>query len=143
MHRLDFTDALPSIVDVTTSTFVASTLVEAKIDCIRDEKDVYLYYFVTRYPGRTIVFVNSIDALRRLTPIFQLLGVEVLGLHAQMQQRQRLKNLDRYGFARQSQIGLPSIFNLFFCNPFSQTFQYTRMFHPSKIGSSKTIRLCW
>ncbi|RUS18719.1 P-loop containing nucleoside triphosphate hydrolase protein [Endogone sp. FLAS-F59071] len=100
MHRLDFTDALPAIVDVTTSVFVASTLVEAKLDCIRDEKDVYLYYFVTRYPGRTIVFVNSIDALRRLTPTFQLLGVEVLGLHAQMQQRQRLKNLDRYGFAR-------------------------------------------
>ncbi|RUS19581.1 P-loop containing nucleoside triphosphate hydrolase protein [Jimgerdemannia flammicorona] len=96
MERLDFTDASPAIVDMTTSGVVASTLVEAKVDCLKEEKDVFMYYFVTRYPGRTLVFVNSIDALRRLTPMFKLLGVEVLGLHAQMQQRQRLKNLDRF-----------------------------------------------
>ena len=95
MRRLDFTDPSPVVVDVTTSAVVASTLLEAKIDCIPDEKDVYLYYFVTRYPGRTLVFVNSIDTLRRLTPMFKLLGVEIFVLHAQMQQRQRLKNLDR------------------------------------------------
>jgi len=53
-----------------------------------------MYYFITRYPGRTLVFVNSIDTIRRLIPIMRLLNIEVFGLHAQMQ-RQRLKNLDR------------------------------------------------
>lgn len=38
---------------------------------------------------------RSIDCIRHLTPTLQLLGIEPLGLHANMQQRQRLKNLDR------------------------------------------------
>jgi ATP-dependent RNA helicase DDX24/MAK5 len=96
MDRLELKDKEPAIVDITTSSAVATTLVEAKIDCLQQEKDVFLYYFVTRYPGRTIVFVNSIDAIRRLIPVSKLLGMEVIGLHAQMQQKQRLKNLDRY-----------------------------------------------
>ena len=95
LERLELIDKDPALVDITPDSVVASRLVEAKIDCLKTEKDLYVYYFVTRYPGRTIVFVNSIDALRRLVPIFKLLGVEVLGLHAQMQQKQRLKNLDR------------------------------------------------
>ncbi|KAI9476623.1 P-loop containing nucleoside triphosphate hydrolase protein [Zychaea mexicana] len=96
LERLELIDKDPAIVDITTEGVVASRLVEAKIECLKNEKDLYVYYFVTRYPGRTIVFVNSIDALRRLIPIFKLLDVEVLGLHAQMQQKQRLKNLDRF-----------------------------------------------
>jgi ATP-dependent RNA helicase DDX24/MAK5 len=55
-----------------------------------------MYYFLARYPGRTLVFVNSIDCIRRLVPLFAQLKLPVYGLHAQMQQRQRLKNLDRY-----------------------------------------------
>ena len=54
-----------------------------------------LYYVLCRYTAKTIVFVNSIDAIRRLVPILSYLGVQVFGLHAEMQQRQRLKNLDR------------------------------------------------
>ncbi|KAI7864976.1 P-loop containing nucleoside triphosphate hydrolase protein [Spinellus fusiger] len=96
LHRLELTNKDPAVIDMTTDNIVASRLVEAKIDCVKDEKDLYVYYFVTRYPGRTIIFVNSIDALRRLVPAFRLLGVEVLSLHAQMQQKQRLKNLDRF-----------------------------------------------
>ena len=60
------------------------------------EKDQYLYYFFVQHPGRTLVFCNSIDCVRRLVNLFQLLECEPLGLHAQMQQRQRLKNLDRF-----------------------------------------------
>jgi superfamily II DNA/RNA helicase len=100
IQRLELNDKDPAIVDITTTSAVASRLVEAKIDCLQKEKDLFLYYFVTRYPGRTIVFVNSIDAIRRLVPISKLLGLEVIGLHAQMQQKQRLKNLDRYVLAQ-------------------------------------------
>lgn len=96
LRRIEFADEDPALVDMTSENVVASRLLEAKIDCVNTDKDLYVYYFVTRYPGRTIVFVNSIDAIRRLVPIFKLLNVEVLGLHAQMQQKQRLKSLDRF-----------------------------------------------
>ncbi|KAI9482776.1 MAG: P-loop containing nucleoside triphosphate hydrolase protein [Benjaminiella poitrasii] len=96
LARIDFYDKEPALVDMTSENVVASRLLEAKVECVNTDKDLYVYYFVTRYPGRTIVFVNSIDAIRRLVPIFKLLNVEVLGLHAQMQQKQRLKNLDRF-----------------------------------------------
>lgn len=95
LARLELTDKDPAIIDVTPEMGVASRVVEAKIDCLKTERDLYVYYFVTRYPGRTIIFVNAIDSIRRLIPIFKLLNIEVLGLHAHMQQKQRLKNLDR------------------------------------------------
>jgi ATP-dependent RNA helicase DDX24/MAK5 len=96
LNRIEFADSDPALVDMTSENVVASRLLEAKIDCIHTDKDLYVYYFVTRYPGRTIIFVNSIDAIRRLVPVFKLLNVEVLGLHAQMQQKQRLKNLEKF-----------------------------------------------
>ena len=48
------------------------------------------------YPGRTIVFVNAVSALRRLSGILTTLRVNVYPLHSEMEQRQRLKNLDRF-----------------------------------------------
>jgi ATP-dependent RNA helicase DDX24/MAK5 len=58
-------------------------------------QDVYLYYFLLRYPGRTLVFMSSIDGIRRLAPLLELLGLPTFPLHSQLEQRQRLKNLDR------------------------------------------------
>jgi len=58
-------------------------------------QDLYLYYFLLRYPGRSLVFVGSIDGIRRLMPLFEVLQMPVFPLHSQLQQRQRLKNLDR------------------------------------------------
>ncbi|KAF9539305.1 ATP-dependent RNA helicase [Mortierella hygrophila] len=96
MERIEFHDESPALVNVGSEKIVAAKLLEAKIDCLTNEKDLYLYYFAKKYPGRTLVFVNSIDAIRHLVPMMQLLGIEALGMHAQMQQRQRLKNLDRF-----------------------------------------------
>lgn len=96
LNRIEFADADPALVDMTSENVVASRLLEARVDCLHTDKDLYVYYFVTRYPGRTIIFVNSIDAIRRLVPVFKLLNLEVLGLHAQMQQKQRLKSLERF-----------------------------------------------
>lgn len=43
------------------------------------------------------MFVNSIDTIRRLLPLLSNLGLEsVASIHGQMQQRQRLKHLDRF-----------------------------------------------
>ncbi|ORX90635.1 P-loop containing nucleoside triphosphate hydrolase protein [Basidiobolus meristosporus CBS 931.73] len=96
MNRIQFKDPEPCFIDVTSTDIMSSTLMEARIDCVMKDKDVYLYYFLVRYPGRTLVFVNSIDAIRRMLPFLQALGVQAYGLHAQMQQRQRLKNVDRF-----------------------------------------------
>lgn len=49
-----------------------------------------------QYPGRTLVFVNTIAALRKLGALLQTLRLPVHQLHANMQQRQRLKHLDRF-----------------------------------------------
>ena len=86
----------PKIVDLTSKAATAEALIESQIRCSLVEKDQFLYYFFTQHPGRTLVFCNSIDCVRRLVNLFQILQCEPLGLHAQMQQRQRLKNLDRF-----------------------------------------------
>ena len=57
------------------------------------EKDVHVYLFCAIYPGRTLVFVNAIACAKRLTVLLCTLGIKATSLHAQMQQRQRLKSL--------------------------------------------------
>lgn len=61
-----------------------------------EDKDYYLYYFLRHHPGRTLVFCNSINNVRRLTSVFTLLETNPLPLHAQMHQKQRLKHLERF-----------------------------------------------
>ncbi|KAL5288161.1 DDX24 family protein [Megaselia abdita] len=86
----------PKIVDVTRSTQTAQTLTECRLICSIEQKDYYLYYFIQRHPGRTIVFCNSIDCVRRLSTLFGLLDCHPMALHANMMQKQRLKNLERF-----------------------------------------------
>lgn len=59
-------------------------------------RDSFLYYFLTQYPGRTIVFLNAIHQVRKLASLLSLLNLPVFALHAEMQQRQRLKKLDNF-----------------------------------------------
>ena len=42
-------------------------LQEFVITCTNEKKAEYLYYFLCRSPGRTLVFVNAISSIRRLT----------------------------------------------------------------------------
>ncbi|XP_017839841.1 ATP-dependent RNA helicase DDX24 [Drosophila busckii] len=86
----------PKIVDITSSQQTAQTLTECRLLCAIDQKDYYLYYFVQRHPGRSIVFCNSIDCVKRLATLFGLLNCNPLPLHANMIQKQRLKNLERF-----------------------------------------------
>ncbi len=46
--------------------------------------------------SRTIVFVNAIASARRVAATLQALGVRAKCLHAEMQQRQRLRVLDSF-----------------------------------------------
>ncbi|ETW78187.1 hypothetical protein HETIRDRAFT_236608, partial [Heterobasidion irregulare TC 32-1] len=94
--RLDFRDPEPEVMDLSPVGGVVSTLNESKIECMSGDKDSYLYYFLLRYPGRSLVFLSSIDGIRRLLPLFELLDLPAFPLHSQLEQRQRLKNLDRF-----------------------------------------------
>lgn len=76
----------------------SATLTECRITCSLAEKDYYLYYFLKKHSGRTLIFCNSIGCVKRVTTILNLLGCNALQIHASMQQRQRLKNLDRYDY---------------------------------------------
>lgn len=75
---------------------MSGTLTECRITCSFVEKDYYVYYFLQKHPGRTLIFCNSVGCVKRLTTILSLLQCQVYPFHASMQQRQRLKNLDRY-----------------------------------------------
>ncbi len=84
------------VVDLTGQQGIPATLTESRIDCSKEEKDFYLYYFTQMHPGRTIVFCNSIDCVRRLVKLFSFLDVTPLGLFGDMGQKQRLKSLERF-----------------------------------------------
>ncbi|ORY72598.1 P-loop containing nucleoside triphosphate hydrolase protein [Leucosporidium creatinivorum] len=94
--KLDFRDPDPEIIDLSPEGGLVDTLKECKVECMLPEKDVHLYHFLLRYPGRTIVFLSSIDGIRRLHPLLVLLGLNIVQLHSGMQQRARLKSLDRF-----------------------------------------------
>eukprot|EP01060_Flectonema_neradi_P002645 TRINITY_DN1167_c5_g1_i1.p1 TRINITY_DN1167_c5_g1~~TRINITY_DN1167_c5_g1_i1.p1 ORF type:complete len:824 (+),score=166.14 TRINITY_DN1167_c5_g1_i1:138-2474(+) len=81
--------------DNTKQQDLANRLQEMVVHCLDTEKDLTTYYFLSKNKGRTIVFVNAISSLRRLCSLLTLLNVKVYPLHSEMQQRQRLKNLDR------------------------------------------------
>eukprot|EP00088_Acartia_fossae_P005264 TRINITY_DN1230_c0_g1_i3.p1 TRINITY_DN1230_c0_g1~~TRINITY_DN1230_c0_g1_i3.p1 ORF type:complete len:779 (-),score=169.93 TRINITY_DN1230_c0_g1_i3:56-2359(-) len=84
------------VVDITSSEGTASALTESVIHCSISQKDAYLYYFIKTHPGRCLVFCNSIDCVRRLAKLFSFLDAKPLPIHAQMHQKQRLKNLERF-----------------------------------------------
>lgn len=96
LSRVDFRTEEPLVVELVPERHVAETLWEAKIECLTKDKDLYLYYILLRYPGRALVFVNSIDHVRRILPLLTNLGIAAYPLHGQLQQQQRLKNMDRF-----------------------------------------------
>ena len=87
----------PKVVDLTTERKTASGLLEAAVPCAStDLMEATLYYILASSEGRTLVFCNAISSIRRLQSLLRLLGLPVCALHAQQQQRQRLKSLDSF-----------------------------------------------
>ncbi|XP_078442935.1 P-loop containing nucleoside triphosphate hydrolases superfamily protein [Wolffia australiana] len=85
------------IVDLTNAAILANKLEESFIECNEDNKEAHLYYILSVHGrGRTIVFCTSIAALRRISSLLRILGLKMWTLHAQMQQRARLKAIDRF-----------------------------------------------
>ncbi|KAL6532236.1 hypothetical protein OROGR_014206 [Orobanche gracilis] len=86
-----------AIVDLTNASILANKLVESIVECREEEKDAYLYHLLSVHgQGRTIVFCTSIAALRRISSLLRILSIDVWTLHSEMQQRARLKSVDRF-----------------------------------------------
>ena len=62
----------------------------------QEERDRVLLYMLAQHPGRTLIFVNAISSVRRVAALLRVLRLPAAALHASMQQRQRLKALDRF-----------------------------------------------
>lgn len=86
----------PKIVDLTTERRLADRVLQSYVSCPESERDVYLYYLLACHPGRTIVFMNAISSVRRVSALLRYLGLPAHPIHAGMQQRARLKALDRF-----------------------------------------------
>ena len=84
------------IIDLTRKNIAAEQIQQHRIICTDDEKDVYLFYIMLSHPGRTLIFVNSINCTRKISSFLAILGKNPMQLHAGKQQRQRLKALDRF-----------------------------------------------
>uniref|UniRef100_A0A8C6WIX3 ATP-dependent RNA helicase n=1 Tax=Neogobius melanostomus TaxID=47308 RepID=A0A8C6WIX3_9GOBI len=88
--------AKPKVIDLTRKEATVESLTETRIHCQKDDKDYFLYYFLLQHPGRTMVFANSIDCIKRLKSILTILDCTAFSLHANMQQKQRLRSLERF-----------------------------------------------
>jgi ATP-dependent RNA helicase DDX24/MAK5 len=98
MNDLGLRDKTSAIFNLAPDANVVAKLQETYLRCPETSKELYLYCFLKQYctTGRTIVFVNAISMLRRLVKILEILHIPVVGLHASMQQRQRLKVIDKF-----------------------------------------------
>ncbi|OLN96315.1 ATP-dependent RNA helicase MAK5 [Colletotrichum chlorophyti] len=97
LKRLNFREDKPKFIDVNPVSQMAAGLKEGLIECGAMEKDLYLYaVLMLNSNRRTLVFTNSITAVRRLTPMLQNLNLNALALHSQMPQKARLRSVERF-----------------------------------------------
>ena len=61
-----------------------------------EDKDAMAYHVLLRQGGRALVFVNSIKTARRVDGLLRALGLNCRTIHAQLQQKQRLKALESF-----------------------------------------------
>lgn len=96
--KIRFCTLSPVHVSLSTKTGLASGLSLSKIYAIPEEKDLFLVYYLLSNQNfsKVLLFVNSIDILKRVQPVLEVFNFPVTTLHAQMQQRQRLQHLDKF-----------------------------------------------
>ncbi|KAG5358569.1 ATP-dependent RNA helicase MAK5 [Yarrowia sp. B02] len=96
VSKMKFRQFHPTFVDANPAEVVARQVLESIVECGAMEKDQYLYYFLLTYPGKSIIFVNSIDSVKRLTPMLQNLQLPAVQLHSNMIQKARMRSLERF-----------------------------------------------
>ncbi|GKT51025.1 ATP-dependent RNA helicase MAK5 [Colletotrichum spaethianum] len=97
LKKLNFREEKPKFIDVNPAKQMAAGLKEGLIECGAMEKDLYLYTVLLLNPNRrTLVFTNSISAVRRLAPFLQNLNLNATALHSQMPQKARLRSVEKF-----------------------------------------------
>lgn len=97
LKKLQFREEKPKFIDVNPVSQMAENLKEGIVECGPMEKDLYLYTLLLYHPKhRTLVFTNSISAVRRLTQLLQTLQLPALALHSSMAQKARLRSVERF-----------------------------------------------
>ena len=97
LSKLNFHEDTPKFVDVNPVGQMARGLKEGLVECSGTEKDLFLYSLLLLHPNqRTLVFTNSISAVRRITPLLQYLNLPVMALHSGMAQKARLRSIERF-----------------------------------------------
>ncbi|CAG8909567.1 unnamed protein product [Penicillium egyptiacum] len=97
LKKLNFREEKPKFIDVNPESQMAIGLKEGIVECPAMEKDLYLYSVLLYYPKhRTLVFTNSISAVRRITQLLQALQLPVFSLHSNMAQKARLRSIERF-----------------------------------------------
>jgi ATP-dependent RNA helicase DDX24/MAK5 len=97
LKKLNFREARPKFVDTNPISQMAENLKEGLIQCGDLEKDLYLYAVLMLQPTqRALVFTNSINTVRRLTPFLQALNLPAFALHSDMEQKARLRSIERF-----------------------------------------------
>ncbi|KAI9885586.1 MAG: hypothetical protein M1823_002595 [Watsoniomyces obsoletus] len=97
LERLNFREEVPQYIDVNPVSQMVEGLREGIVECAALEKDLYLYALLLHHLGkRTLIFTNSISAVRRLTPFLQALNLGAQALHSQMIQKARLRSVERF-----------------------------------------------
>lgn len=105
LKKLNFRNQ-PRFIDINPTAPMAENLKEALLEIpTGTEKDLYLYATLLLHrpfpQTRTLVFVNSISAVRRLVPFLKYLNLEALALHSQMEQKARLRAIERFSGLKQ------------------------------------------
>ncbi|KAN0078988.1 P-loop containing nucleoside triphosphate hydrolase protein [Elaphomyces granulatus] len=103
LKKLNFREERPIFIDVNPVSQMADGLREGIVECVAGEKDLYLYTLLLYHLGyRALVFANSISSVRRLTQFLQNLGIPALGLHSSMEQKARLRSVERFSVSSAS-----------------------------------------
>ncbi|EXJ89503.1 hypothetical protein A1O3_02570 [Capronia epimyces CBS 606.96] len=101
LQKLSFREPRPTFIDVNPASQMASALSESIVECGAMKKDLYLYALLLQnVTAKTLVFTNSISAVRRLTSLLQNLKQPATGLHSTMPQKSRLRSLEKFASQR-------------------------------------------
>ncbi|SCU85420.1 LANO_0C04214g1_1 [Lachancea nothofagi CBS 11611] len=95
MSKINFRSK-PVIIDVNPDDKIHSKISESMLECLPTERDLFTYYFLTVYPGSTLIFCNAIDSVKKLNAYLNFLGISSFQIHSSMTQKNRLKNLEKY-----------------------------------------------
>jgi ATP-dependent RNA helicase DDX24/MAK5 len=95
--KLKFKQKKPKVINLTENVKMPAKLEETYHRCTNEDKDLYTFYFLQHHQKEsTIIFVNSITCIKRLSSMLTILKLSHNILHSKMQQRARLKNFDRF-----------------------------------------------